>query len=229
MDTKTTSRRKRKADRHPYEHYPTPKIVPLWIFKHLIHPTGDTYTMIDPGCGFGPFGWAAREIWGDQITRIGVELCRDFRPESGLYHEVIYDDYLRWSTNNPARQVDLICGNPWYENVNYMIQPSLNLLKPGGILALLLPLEWLGGKWRARHIFRGHTPLERVYISINRLNFKGDEGSSDLRWHALYWWRKGALVDDPAIMWFDYKDGSVDDPGTESLPDFQQQLSLPGV
>lgn len=226
---RANNRRKKKEDRHPYEHYPTPQVVCDWTVKNMLPKRWFPIRVLDPGCGFGPYGKAIRHLWPHaDIELIGIDVCPEFNPPPGIYNHVIHDDFLRWAVNNPQEKFHVILGNPWYEKVEQMIPVALNLLDPDwGVMCLLLALEFLGGQARRKSMWKGQTPLLTTAISSTRINFKGEEGTGDMRNHANYLWGPRRLANRfPPISWFDYLDGTVDVRDDNPLPHFNHQMEL---
>lgn len=192
------NRRLPRARRRHNDHYPTPLAVAQHALATIPKPHAGA-VVLDPGAGTGVWGRVVRATWSG-CRLIGVDLpCVAPAPE---YDTWVSDDFIAWSRQQPGAWVDVVVGNPPYGDMaERFVWSSLHLLKAGGRLVFLLPLEFLGGQARGAGLYREAPPM-RVLVSSRRIDFVG--GSGDMRTHAIYTWRKG-WSGDTTIGWFDYK------------------------
>lgn len=184
--------------RRLFDFYPTET-------KHIravlrLIPTGfHPHWILDPGAGDGAFGKVARERWQD-ANIVGIEYRWVARPTSYDYWMIRTSFLLRDPQALPKDEAyfDLIIGNPPYGKdgdlkddlaAEKFVRRSLELLRPGGLLAFLLPLTWLGGQERANGLFEQFCP-KRVSVAPVRPSFTGD-GKTDATEYMACLWQKG--------------------------------------
>ena len=146
--------------------------------------------VFEPGCGGGAFLRAARGQW-PKCFLVGVDL----QPACDGPGLVSKRDLFEVDG-----QPDLILGNPDYAIAERVVRHCLGLLAPGGHLAFLLRLAFLGSEGRAA-LYREH-PLRYLMPIAQRPSFTG--GGSDPMEYGLFIWQqgfdgRGELV--PPLVW----------------------------
>jgi adenine-specific DNA methylase len=166
--------------------YYTPNAVAQWMTDWGVQP--DTQSVLEPSCGDGVFVTAALESARRLKTRTrkrlsvtGVELVATEarKAEQATQHtlganavEIIHGDFFQWLKSQPARQYDLVVGNPPFIRYQHFPEPArsaamtlmqtyglapnrltniwvpfvvggVGCLRPGGRLAMVLPAELL--------------------------------------------------------------------------------------
>ena len=166
--------------RAKFDFYPTSREYVISQYELVkSHPS----TIIDPGAGGGIYGEIGRERYPDaHIT--GVEIQKDLTP-SDNYDEVVNQDFLRYS---PQAPVDLVIGNPPYKIAEKMVRAALGMIKPGGELIFLLPINFAASKRRYK-LYKEY-PLFRLVVCSDRPSFTGD-GKTDSRDYGFFHWVKG--------------------------------------
>jgi hypothetical protein len=87
----------------------------------------------EPSVGAGAFACAARLRWpGALILGVDLDPAAPARPEYDLER----GDYLTWA---PPAAPDLVLGNPPFALAREFVGRSLEILRPGGVCAFLLP------------------------------------------------------------------------------------------
>lgn len=129
----------------------SPVVLPIWRFLERVGVTGGT--VLEPGCGSGNFlGFAPRELdanfnWiGVELDPITAQIARHLYPGADIRNEGFE------TTRLANGSVDLVVGNVPFGKValtdpihnatresihNHFILKSLNLLRPGGYLAVI--------------------------------------------------------------------------------------------
>lgn len=183
---KMRSRRRKKADRQPNDHYRTDPRVAECAISLLPKPEpGQYYRVLDIGSGTGVWGAAIRKLWPDvRIMLYGIDI--GMRPSLGGYNFFWQADFLRWSKRSSLLlgSFDLVMGNLPFEIAEPCLWHAFPLMKPTGRMIELLPSEFRGAKGRGNGMFQ-IKPYKHEYQLITRLDFTG---ATDMRWHSLFYW-----------------------------------------
>lgn len=166
---------KRKAKRRERDFYRTPPIL-TETFLHWWRPRRAPLTVLEPAAGDGAMLGPLRARW--PAARIDAF---DVSPQS---QEVVERTFFY---EGVAERYDLIITNPPYSHALQFATRGLEHLAPGGHLVLLLRLNFLASRRRAR-FFREHLP-ERMYVIPERPTFTG--GGTDWTDYAFFVWRHG--------------------------------------
>jgi len=194
--------------RHAFDHYVT-EAKHVRAVLRLIPSNFNPTWILDPGAGTGSFGVVARQRWQNAII-VGIEYRPTSRPKAYDFWLHCTSYLLRESGVNPDDEAyfDLIIGNPPYgkdgdERDNHapekFVRRSLELLRPGGLLAFLLPLTWLGGQERAEGLFYEFPP-KRVAVAPVRPSFTGNRRTDATEYMAALW-QKGWRGKVSALTW----------------------------
>ena len=180
-------------ERRPNDFYPTPYPFAKEALSHLAYlPTPGI--VIDPGAGDGVWGEAVRQTWPTS-TRwekspyiVGYEI-RD-EPVNSKYVAWTYNDWVigDFLEQKLPDTIDLVVGNPPYNIAEKIFWKSMDALRSGGWMALMLSLRFLSSARRLK-IWEAHPP-RKVIVCANRPSFTGD-GKTNAMLYAFYYWEKG--------------------------------------
>lgn len=156
--------------------------------------------IMDPGCGQGPWGKAAKVRWpGAAVTGVDIDpgICEE-------YDKVIKGDFLQLSKS--TEPYDLIIGNPPYKFTEEFVRKSLDILSGNGQIIFLLRLNFLASRKRSTGLFKDHPP-KAVYVLSTRPSFTGDNKADDSE-YALFVWAAGNKAP-TEVHWYDWKERTV--------------------
>lgn len=119
------------------------------------------------------------------------------------YPNTIVKDFLMFNTKH---RYDSVITNPPYSLAKEFVEKSLQLVKPGGKVAMFLKIQFLESKKR-RRLFEEHPP-KYIYVFTERMatwnrGKKVDENGkpwSTTMCHAWFIWEKGSKSE-PIIRW----------------------------
>lgn len=124
--------------------------------------------ILEPSVGKGAFAIAALELLQpDELDLVDLVI----RPELkalGVGARRFEQDFL---TFRPEYRYDGIYGNPPFDAAEAHVRHALSLLKPDGVLAFLLRLNFLSGRSRHRGLWKEHPP-EFISVLDGRPSFK---------------------------------------------------------
>lgn len=164
--------------RIPKDVYQTPALladaVIIWIRTHYAFSFPRKWKVLDPGAGRGVWGKAIRSQFADaQIT--GLDIRRLKKPAE---YNVWFPSYDFCGDKDELKQeYDLIIGNPPFVQAEQFIWKGFEKLGRYGIMAYLLPADFLHTEVRGRGLFKTHPP-EAVLSLVQRPNFTGPKGES---------------------------------------------------
>lgn len=185
------------AERAPRDYYPTQLELCQAALQCVEGPA--PRTILDPGCGQGPWGTAARMLWPEAIiTGIDIEVG-----ECAAYDRVITGDFLTHDFGSEG--YDLTLGNPPYFASEAFIRKSLG---HSTRLILLLRLQFLASKKRGTDLFRNLPPND-VYVLCTRPSFIPSGQSDDNEYGLFYWSLTSKSNGGTNLHWFDWKRGEV--------------------
>ena len=123
------------------------------------------------------------------------------------------------ATLAPQTPFDIVT-NPPYSFAQEFVERSLELVRPGGKVAMFLKLTFLEGK--SRYSLFAANPPRRVYVASSRLTCgkNGTEWEPSAVCYSWMVWEKG-YKGEPALRWFN----TPDIPSAAVAPT-QQQLGL---
>lgn len=140
-------------------------------------------TILEPSVGGGAFVRACRAVWPDSA----IMAC-DIEPAIGS--DALPCEFyggVDFATFQPQERFDLIIGNPPFKHAAEHIDHAFTLLAPGGVIAMLLPVSFLGGHAKARKDFwtkRGAP--KRIDVLYPRPSFTGG-GTSAMEFAIMMW------------------------------------------
>lgn len=161
--------------------YYTPDALALAICGSLVGSCGIAAerSILEPGCGGGAFLRAASRTWPGAGLR-GIDLVPACEGPGIIEQRDLFGVQL-W------REYSLVLGNPDFGRAEEIVRHCLDLRAPGGHLAFLLRLNFLGSKSRA-DLYREH-PLRYFQPVSGRPSFTG--GGTDASEYGLFVWEQG--------------------------------------
>ena len=182
----------RGSARSPGDYYRTPR----WAIDAMIKREAPWGIICDPGCGDGAISEALAELKG--VSRvIGHEknpvLAAKAR-EKGI--EVIEGYFLDYSSSRTIKTrppYDFVIGNPPYKLASEFVRGALDVVRPGGKVAFLLRLGYLGSSRKRLDLVGESSSLSRVWVLARRPSFTSDNrtDASDYAW--FVWTRDAPL------------------------------------
>ena len=173
--------------------YPTP----AWVVDALAEHVGLVGLRVwEPACGDGRMAEALRRAGAAHVH------TSDIADYGNGQDEVL--DFLSAQAPKLEWLPDLICTNPAYGRggkiATAFVEAGLKRLRPGGLLALLLPCDFHCAKTRARHF--GDCPQYVAQIVLRRRIawFKRNDGKREApkENHAWFLWQRSLLRVRPA-------------------------------
>lgn len=155
---------------------------PEWVIARFLAAFGPsipaaTNRILEPSAGDGALLNPLREWWPE--ARIDAY---DIDPR---HPDVQARDF--WFDDGPEHY-DLVITNPPYVHAEAFVQYGLSKLNPGGHLALLLRLGFLGSQERAP-LWR-RSMCESIYVLSERPSFK--RGATDFSEYMWAVWKQGS-------------------------------------
>jgi hypothetical protein len=170
------------------DHWPTPPLLAkqaLSFAINLLPNPSVPISILEPGAGDrAPFLTAATDSSSLLFTARGIEY-RDVEVPEHLNGKTIWHkncDYLKWSIDNQKRP-DLIITNPPFSLAQEFIEHSIDMVKPDGIVVMLLQTGFEGSVKR-REFWGQNKPFKRLLVRP-RPSFGG---GSDSREYGIYFW-----------------------------------------
>lgn len=171
------------------EHISDYYITPIFVIQNLLNNIIKLYPFIfctnilDP-CAGGDS--TTKMSYSEALISIGVNKQRittvDIRKDSKA--EIVHD-YL---TLNCKNKYGIIITNPPFNIAQQVILKSLDDVVTGGLVIMLLRLNFFGGKSRKRELWDYYIP-ERCFVHSSRISFTGGRTDSIEYMHCI--WRKG--------------------------------------
>jgi len=181
----------RGSGRDPRDFYRTPK----WAVEALLGLEDIRGNILDPGCGDGAILSVLSER-EDVEGALGVELDPGLASravEAGALGrlDVVTGDFLEYAEKvSPHRAFDAVVGNPPYRLAADFARASLGCVRPGGKVALLLRLNFLGSSRKRLDLVGTGSALVHVVVLSRRPSFTGD-GKTDATDYAWFVWEVG--------------------------------------
>lgn len=160
----------RCADRQPDDFYVTPRWATEAVLPFL--PRAGVSRIVDPGAGTGAITMVLREAYPNaeihaierdekRAQRVHDRLSLHGAPGKGWG---IASDFEIWTANSNAYgDVDLVVGNPPYNDAAAFVDAALALVGPTGTVAMLLRLAWIASQ--KRRAFHQQHPSDLVVLS----------------------------------------------------------------
>lgn len=158
-------------------------------------------TVLDPGCGAGVWGEAARKFWPDaEITGVDIKV-----PYINKNYNFIHEGNFL-SPLHPMQKgyYDLVIGNPPYKFAEEFIRQGRECLGLFGRMVLLLRLNFLEGQKRGKGLWKEFRPND-VYVLSRRPSYTGDR-KTDATAYMIAIWRNDFLsrYDTTNLHWLDW-------------------------
>lgn len=180
-------------EREKNDFYPTPYNVAfrsMRLFKLLY---AEKYRkFLDPGCGTGVWGEAVKEVLPCADEILGVEF-RDCRKSKS---------YTRWVTSDFMSFEDdlrgyVTIGNPPFKHGIDFVRHAYMLMGGEGIVAFLLPADFLYSRLRMHELF-SDFPLKYVVPYAKRIPFTDKSNPNN---YSLYIFDTSYRAQNPQIIW----------------------------
>lgn len=142
--------------------------------------------VLDPGSGRGRWGAEVRRLY-PKAEIVGVD-CNFKEPDDSQYDLWVDGSFLDRSVYDqlgPA-SFDLVVGNPPYKFAEEFVRRAIEMLKPGGLMVLLLRLEFEASQGRGEGLHR-EFPFCAKYTLSRRVSFSYD-GKTDSYDYAMFVW-----------------------------------------
>ena len=163
-----SSTNRRRGVRPKHDHYETPRHTLMSLIDH--HNL--KYPILEPCAGYGSVANILKS--NGEVTTNDIDL--DMECDYNF-------DYLNW---HPENEFKTILTNPPFNLAEQIIRKSIQDLKIGGEVIMLLRLDFLGTK--KRHAFWKEYPAKKIYALSNRPRFLRSGDSNEYGW---YVWEKG--------------------------------------
>lgn len=174
--------------------------------------------ILDPGCGTGVWGRAARKTFGVATMLTGVDIVNgmnehedDFHAPSPYTHYFKDLDY----TSIPSEYMlpyDAVLGNPPYSSkedrnlAEKFLMKSLQLVRPGGVVGLLLKTEYIASLRRYENIYRHIRPQYMIQY-VPRIKWDGFKFNNTIE-YAFFIWKKGETAR-TQLYWLNWHTGEL--------------------
>lgn len=198
--------------RDPTDYYATTPALAKLICETLRKDIKEPRFILEPGCGAGSFMEAIRSVWPAAALH-GVEIHQDlasYAQDHGF--DVELADLLRSTLD----KYDLVIGNPPFRYADELVPILLRRLEPGGVLALVLRLNYLAGQERYGRLWR-ESPPARIYALPARPGFTPD-GKTDATDYCVVAWVEG-YIGSPIFGWIDNRSVANKWENPQSFPD----------
>lgn len=184
----------RGAEVDPWGRYYTPLAVARQCVAAIPWGIDDPDLILEPSAGAGAFVRAVRERW----VFANIDACEpdpdapvaDYQGEVTCLHRDSFESTYRPTKNGGP---DLIIGNPPYRHAEEHIRLALDVVRPGGVVVMLLRLGVLEGVARQERLWSLHPP-ESVHVLVRRPRFEGPGGAigrTDASAYAWIQWVRG--------------------------------------
>ena len=177
----------RGGDRNAQDYYITPRPVIKTLLENLVDDglidVNTRLRWLDPCCGGDELNKASYPTVINEMFN-NPNLCTvDIREDS---HAILKGSFLEMDEkfNSP----DIVISNPPFYLAIDFIKKSLEAVQPGGLVILLLRLNYIGSIGRFE-FFKNNMP-SYMYVHHKRMSFRPD-GKTDSIEYAHFVWRKG--------------------------------------
>lgn len=210
----------RGSEREPEDQYFTRYPLALAICEKLREDgvVSSPNTILEPSAGAGSFVSAAAEVWkprrmcwNDLDTGLILQEHHQRACENSDEMIRLNQDFL--TLHGGHGHFDLAVGNPPYKHSEAHVRHAISLLAPGGVLAFLLPVNFLAGIKRVGALYQGHPP-EYVYVLDKRPQFvdgyrinkhgKRVKKGTDSNEYGVFVWRKERPEFEPVVRWLQW-------------------------
>lgn len=199
-----------RFERNPLDFYETPFNLALSACKIVNNLWPNPCRVLDPGCGTGVWGRAARQVWPTTFIG-GIDVGRQFEQRQP-YDDFIWGDFLNY---RPTQSFNAVIGNPPYsskKNRNlaaHFVHHALRSVAPGGVVAFLLKTEFLGSYIRYATLFTSHRPYA-VFQSVRRVPFYKHTKKTNTYEYALFVWLHTQKQPEQTLLkWWEWREGEA--------------------
>lgn len=142
--------------------------------------------VLDPHVGGGAFARAARRQWGEHVYVLGSDLdpAAPGYPDTDLWFSGT--DFLEGPSSWGTRGIDIIIGNPPYNNAEAHVRRALEVAPYVGFL---LRAGFLAGRARGDGLWKEFPPRS-VHILSRRPSFTADGRSDSADYVWVQWDRR---------------------------------------
>lgn len=158
----------RGAERSKDDFYETPGWAVETVLPFL-PGTGAVCRIVDPGAGRGAITMVLRQrypgaaVWAIEKDKERAEhvTARLLRSEGASWG--VHGDFHDWAAKQDVGSVDLVVGNPPYNDARRFVESSLRVVGAHGVVAMLLRIAWIAGAKRAG--FHQDNPSDLIVLS----------------------------------------------------------------
>lgn len=183
------------ATREPNDFYPTPARLCEAIVDSVLPEAANLraeWRVLEPSAGDGAF---VRVLHSRGVRDVTALEPFHATPHHGSINERLEDHRI------DHEGYDLIIGNPPFKHAEEHVLHMLDLVRPGGHVAMLLRMSFLGSKKRGQ--FLTDHPPAHVDIIRGRPSFSGD-GRTDGAEYAVFHWWAGSAGSPPTLGWIEW-------------------------
>lgn len=183
--------KRRLFDFYPTERSLVRKALPIVFPMQDVIESGKklpSIRILDPGAGAGVWGMESRRYFQqffETVDLVGVEI-QEGVPPNPVYDRWYTHDFMQWE--GEEEPFHIVLGNPPFKWGETFVQHAMNFLKPSGIMAYLLPLDFLCSDSRYEELYRQY-PLTKLYPIARRASFTGDRKTGGTN-YAIFKWVK---------------------------------------
>ncbi len=188
--------------RDPTDYYATTPALATLVCGAIRRDFGlvDPRTILEPGCGAGTFMRAIDATWPRAQVLHGIEIHDDLAEYAKAQgFDVEFADVL----NTHLGEYDIVIGNPPFRYSDAFIPLLLRHMRPDGVLAFILRVNYLAGKDRFARLW-SQSPPKRIYALPARPGFTRD-GKTDATDYCVVVWLNG-YVGPTTFEWIDNRD-----------------------
>lgn len=187
-------------------YYPTdPKFIKQFYKKYFNELIKGAIYILDPGCGDGGWGRELKQLMTNPYVLAGIDINQDLLYQCGHYytftHKTEYQNFTPMPMESHLNgKVDLIIGNPPFDQHIEFIEKSFDLIDDDGYIALLFPTLYIAGNKRYNSVYKD-CGFYKMVIPTKRVRFIG-HGNSPMKDMAMFIWKKG-YGGNPTVEWLE--------------------------
>jgi|SRR3972149_971096 len=165
---------------------------PLWAIELIVQRFNMTGKVIlEPAVGSGNIVQVIKKYYPKNYGIYGVDINQEYITNAVENLKILAEcgDYITQPkyADTIWPDPDIIITNPPYSLALDFITKSLEIVKPGGLVIMLLRLSFLESKKRKE--FHQYNPVDSIYVLSERPSFTGD--GTDACSYAWFVWRRG--------------------------------------
>lgn len=201
-----------------YHHYPTPSQFVRHAIRYLIDHVEPLYfhraewehqiRILDHSAGTGVWNAVGAELLpGSYRVNVELQVASPIRPETadlwcyGQRFQEYATEYLVRHAESPAIHplFDIVWGNFPFKEGESFIHHGYDLLRMGGVMFNLAPINFLSTQERIRTLYRTLTPTRIIHVP-KRISFTKD-GGTDEKEYVLIVHKKGCIPRFAQVDW----------------------------